>query len=46
VSTFVLIYVNDIIVDSSSEKVVDALLHDLGMDFALKDLGALHYPWH
>jgi hypothetical protein len=26
-----------------SEKAVDALLQDLGLDFALKDLGALHY---
>ncbi|KAK1698261.1 hypothetical protein QYE76_014958 [Lolium multiflorum] len=28
---------------SSSQKAVTALLHDLGMDFALKDLGELHY---
>jgi histone deacetylase 1/2 len=35
--------VDDIVVASSSEKVVDALLHDLGFDFALKDLGDLHY---
>jgi histone deacetylase 1/2 len=38
-----LIYVDDIVVASSSEKAVDALLHDLGLDFALKDLGDLHY---
>jgi hypothetical protein len=38
-----LIYVDDIVVASSSEKAVDALLQDLGLDFALKDLGALHY---
>jgi hypothetical protein len=38
-----LIYVDDIVVASSSEKAVDALLHDLGLAFALKDLGALHY---
>jgi predicted hydrocarbon binding protein len=38
-----LIYVGDIVVSSSSEKVVDALLHDLGMKFSLKDLRALHY---
>jgi hypothetical protein len=38
-----LIYVDDIIVASSSEKAVASLLHDLGMDFALNDLGALHY---
>jgi histone deacetylase 1/2 len=30
-------------VASSSEKVVDPLLHDLGLDFALKDLVELHY---
>jgi hypothetical protein len=38
-----LIYVDDNVVASSSEKAVDALLHDLGLDFALKDLGELHY---
>jgi histone deacetylase 1/2 len=38
-----LIYVDDIVVASSSVKAVDALLHDLGLDFALKDLGELHY---
>ncbi|KAK1605844.1 hypothetical protein QYE76_029517 [Lolium multiflorum] len=43
VSIFMLIYVDDIVVASSSVKAVDALLHDLGLDFALKDLGALHY---
>jgi histone deacetylase 1/2 len=40
---FMLIYVDDIVVASSSEKAIDALLHDLGLDFALKDLGELHY---
>jgi hypothetical protein len=40
---FMLIYVDDIVVASSSQKAVDALLHDLGLDFALKDLGDLHY---
>ncbi|KAK1651263.1 hypothetical protein QYE76_069068 [Lolium multiflorum] len=43
VSIFMLIYVDDIVVASSSDKAVTALLHDLGMDFALKDLGELHY---
>jgi histone deacetylase 1/2 len=38
-----LIYVDDIVVASSLEKAVDALLCDLGLDFALKDLGDLHY---
>jgi histone deacetylase 1/2 len=43
VSIYMLIYVDDIVVVSSSEKAVDALLRDLGMDFSLKDLGELHY---
>jgi histone deacetylase 1/2 len=38
-----LIYVDDIIVTSSSPAAVDAVLKDLRMDFALKDLGHLHY---
>ena len=40
---FMLIYVDDIIVTSSSPKVVEALLQALRKDFALKDLGQLHY---
>jgi hypothetical protein len=40
---YVLIYVDDIIVTSSSTKVVFALPHDLKDDFALKDLGDLHF---
>jgi hypothetical protein len=43
VQLFLLIYVDDIIVASSSSDVVDALLSDLKSDFALKDLGPLHY---
>jgi hypothetical protein len=38
-----LIYVDDIIVTSSSPAAIDALLIDLKKDFALKDLGPLHY---
>jgi hypothetical protein len=38
-----LVYVDDIIVVSSSPCTVDALLWDLSADFALKDLGPLHY---
>jgi hypothetical protein len=34
---FMLIYMDDIVVASSSKKVVNALLHDLGLDFALKE---------
>jgi histone deacetylase 1/2 len=40
---FVLVYVDDIIVASSSEEATNALLKDLEKDFALKDLGNLHY---
>nr|YP_003433855.1 hypothetical protein OrrupM_p18 [Oryza rufipogon]YP_514636.1 hypothetical protein OrsaiPp07 [Oryza sativa Indica Group]AAZ99329.1 hypothetical protein [Oryza sativa Japonica Group]AAZ99275.1 hypothetical protein [Oryza sativa Indica Group]AAZ99382.1 hypothetical protein [Oryza sativa Japonica Group]AER12982.1 hypothetical protein [Oryza sativa Indica Group]AER13050.1 hypothetical protein [Oryza sativa Indica Group] len=43
ISIFVLIYVDDIIVASSCEKATSALLQDLKEEFALKDLGALHY---
>lgn len=43
VQIFLLIYVDDIIVASSSSDAVDALLCDLRADFALKDLGSLHY---
>jgi histone deacetylase 1/2 len=40
---FMLVYVDDIIVASSSQEAVDALLWDLEKDFAIKDLGDLHY---
>jgi len=40
---FVLVYVDDIIVASSSPTAIAALLKDLQADFALKDLGDLHY---
>jgi hypothetical protein len=43
VKIFLLIYVDDIIVASSCSEAVDALLSDLRADFALKDLGSLHY---
>jgi hypothetical protein len=43
VTIFLLIYVDDIIVASSSQEAVDAMLKDLRFDFALKDLGRLHY---
>jgi hypothetical protein len=43
VTVFMLVYVDDMIVVSSSSAAVTALLHDLRMDFALKDLGSLHY---
>lgn len=40
---FMLVYVDDIIVPSSSQEAVDALLRDLEKEFAIKDLGKLHY---
>jgi hypothetical protein len=43
VTMFVLVYVDDIIVASSSSAATGALLKDLEKDFALKDLGDLHY---
>jgi histone deacetylase 1/2 len=42
-SMFILVYVDDIIVASSSSEAVNALLMDLKEEFALKDLGNLHY---
>jgi hypothetical protein len=40
---FLLVYVDDIIVASSSNVAVEALLSNLKSDFALKDLGPLSY---
>jgi histone deacetylase 1/2 len=38
-----LIYVDDIIVTSSSPEAITTLLKDLRSEFALKDLGELNY---
>ena len=43
VTIFVLIYVDDIIVASSTSEATTCLLHDLRTEFTLKDLGVLHY---
>jgi hypothetical protein len=43
VTIFLLVYVDDIIVTSSSQEAVSALLQDLRAEFALKDLEPLHY---
>jgi hypothetical protein len=43
VTVFVLIYVDDIIVASSTQQAIEGLLHNLKKDIALKDLGKLHY---
>ena len=40
---FILIYVDDIIITSSSSSAIDNLLSSLQTDFAVKDLGSLHY---
>jgi hypothetical protein len=40
---YLLVYVDDIILLSSSSSSTDALVHALGVDFAVKDLGKLHY---
>lgn len=43
ITIFVLIYVDDIIVASSTHDATKALLQQLGQEFALKDLGELSY---
>jgi hypothetical protein len=40
---YVLLYVDDIIVVISSPQATSALLHNLEKDFALKDIGELHF---
>ena len=43
VTFFVLIYVDDIIVASSTPSATTGILHSLKQDFVLKDLGELHF---
>jgi histone deacetylase 1/2 len=43
ITLFVLIYVDDIIVTGSSDYAITALLRDLNKNFAIKDLGDLHF---
>jgi histone deacetylase 1/2 len=40
---YMLVYVDDIIIISSSSSATDKLLQQLQEDFAVKDLGSLHY---
>ena len=40
---FVLVYVDDIIIACSSQEATEALPKDLQHEFALKDLGDVHY---
>jgi hypothetical protein len=43
ITMFVLVYVDDIIIASSSQKAMKHLLHKLNQEFTLKYLGGLHY---
>jgi histone deacetylase 1/2 len=43
ITIFVLIYVDDILVTSSSDHAIYALLQDLNKNFVIKDLGDLYY---
>jgi hypothetical protein len=43
VQMYLFIYVDDIIVASSTDAAVEALLNDLRSEFTLKDLGPLDY---
>jgi len=40
---FILIYVDDIILTGSSAAAIESLLVQLQLEFAIKDLGSLHY---
>jgi hypothetical protein len=40
---YFLIYVDDIIITSSQASAIDSLLHHLGSEFAMKELGGLNY---
>jgi histone deacetylase 1/2 len=43
ISIYVLVYVDDIIVTSSSDHASTILVQDLNKNFAIKDLGDLHF---
>jgi histone deacetylase 1/2 len=43
VNMYLLVYVDDIIIISSSNSVVSVLIASLGADFDVKDLGNLHF---
>lgn len=43
VTMYLLVYVDDIILVSSSTTAADRLVHALQDDFAVKDLGRLHF---
>lgn len=43
VVTYILIYVDDLIIASSSKTSTNLLLHQLQLEFSIKDVGNLHY---
>jgi hypothetical protein len=43
ITPYLLVYVDDIIVVSSSTEAADRPVHQFGTSFPLKDLGSLHY---
>ena len=43
VTVYFLIYMDDLIVIASQPSAIDALLHHLQLDFAIKDLGNLNF---
>jgi hypothetical protein len=43
ITMFVLVYVDDIIVINLNQNASEGLHHKLSQEFALKDLGDLHY---
>lgn len=40
---YILVYIDDIIIISSSSSATDRLIHQLNVDFAVKDLGTLNF---
>lgn len=40
---YILVYVNDCIITGSSSSLVQQFLHQLSLDFPIKDLGTFHY---
>jgi hypothetical protein len=43
IMVFFLVYVDDIIVTGSSKEAISTLIKDLNTNFAIKDLGELHF---
>lgn len=43
ITIYMLVYVHDIVIAGSSQKVVDQLIHNLFVSFPIKDLGRFNY---